>query len=118
MTAPQCVGGAFGGLDPLVREYWYVHINEGLPIWHQRWRNALVLMAMSACGIVDLLSVQSKAAPGAVKDIRIAGFFLIYVVVAVVSCIPDGGGCRRFLIPLIAVWITSCSSNIASRKSQ
>ena len=31
--APQCLGDAFGGLDPLVRKYWYVRVYEGLPLW-------------------------------------------------------------------------------------
>lgn len=105
LIAPKCAGGAFGGLDPLVREYWYVHINEGLPVWHQSWRNALVLMAMSACGIAALLSVQSKAAPGAIKDIRIAGFFLIYAALLSLLVFRTVAVAAAFSIPLIAVWI-------------
>jgi hypothetical protein len=33
LIAPQCVGDAFGALDPLVRKYWYVRVYEGLPLW-------------------------------------------------------------------------------------
>ena len=33
LTAPQCMGDAFGTLDPLVREYWFDRTAEGLPIW-------------------------------------------------------------------------------------
>ncbi len=105
LIAPECAGGAFGGLDPLVREYWYVHINEGLPIWHQSWRNALVLMAMSACGVVALLSVQAKAAAGALKDIRVAGFFLIYAALLSLLVFRTVAVAAAFAIPLIAVWI-------------
>lgn len=31
--APQCAGDAFAGLDPLVREYWFDRVAEGLPLW-------------------------------------------------------------------------------------
>ncbi|MEL6706917.1 MAG: hypothetical protein AAFP79_01445 [Pseudomonadota bacterium] len=34
--APQCAtGGGFSDLDPLVHDYWYINIMEGLPVWHQ-----------------------------------------------------------------------------------
>lgn len=105
LIAPVCAGGAFGGLDPLVREYWYVHINEGLPIWHQSGRNALVLMALSACGIAALLSVQSKAAPGTIKDIRVAGFFLVYAALLSLLVFRTVAVAAAFAIPVIAVWI-------------
>jgi hypothetical protein len=33
LIAPQCSGDAFASLDPLVREYWYDRVPEGLPVW-------------------------------------------------------------------------------------
>jgi hypothetical protein len=103
--APQCGGGAFGDLDPLVRQYWYVHINEGLPIWHQSWRNALVLMAMSACGIFALFSVQSRSTVMANRDIRVSGFFLIYSAMLSLLVFRTITVAAAFAIPLIAIWI-------------
>ena len=35
MVAPSCAAGPFTALDPLVYDFWYVRIMEGLPIWHQ-----------------------------------------------------------------------------------
>jgi hypothetical protein len=35
VAAPQCAGGGFSGLDPLVKYYWYDNVVEGLPIWRQ-----------------------------------------------------------------------------------
>ena len=32
-TAPQCLAGPFGNLDPLVREFWYENVAEGRPAW-------------------------------------------------------------------------------------
>ena len=42
--APQCMGGAFNTLDPLVREYWLVNVLEGLPIWYQKWKTMVGLL--------------------------------------------------------------------------
>lgn len=36
-AAPQCVGSAFGEMDPLVRDYWLVNVGEGMPVWRQSW---------------------------------------------------------------------------------
>lgn len=32
-SAPQCLSGPFGQLDPLVREFWYENVAEGQPAW-------------------------------------------------------------------------------------
>lgn len=105
LIAPQCAGGAFGGLDPLVRDYWYVHISEGLPIWHQSWRNIMVMTAMSLCGIVALVSVQSGRIAGANKDIRVAGFFVIYASLLSLLVFRTVAVAAAFSVPLIAIWI-------------
>lgn len=33
--APQSLQDTFTNLDPLVQEYWYSRVNEGLPVWDQ-----------------------------------------------------------------------------------
>ena len=33
-VAPECRGGAFVMLDPLVKRYWYDSVAEGMPFWH------------------------------------------------------------------------------------
>lgn len=33
LSIPQCRGGAFSMLDPLVYKLWYAHVTEGLPVW-------------------------------------------------------------------------------------
>ena len=45
-AAPQCTTGPFSMLDPLVREYWYVNVVEGQPLW--RGSFAVVAPAMLA----------------------------------------------------------------------
>ena len=105
LIAPQCAGGAFAGLDPLVREYWYVHINEGLPIWRQDWSNILVMAAMLFCGIAAMVAVQGSRMPGANKDIRVAGFFLLYAALLSLLVFRAVSVAAAFSVPLIAIWI-------------
>lgn len=53
--APQCMGGAFNTMDPVVRDYWLVHILEGLPIWYQNGKTMVSLLGGSI--IVGLASL-------------------------------------------------------------
>ncbi|GAA0478919.1 hypothetical protein GCM10009096_21100 [Parasphingorhabdus litoris] len=58
-TAPQCVGSAFGQLDPLVRDYWLVNVREGMPIWTQPWKEIITLFGGSIIvGLVSLAYIQ------------------------------------------------------------
>lgn len=43
-AAPQCAGGAFVELDPVVRHYWYDGVAEGLPVWRQPLAEALQIV--------------------------------------------------------------------------
>ncbi|MEL6877886.1 MAG: hypothetical protein AAGL68_07290 [Pseudomonadota bacterium] len=40
-SVPQCAGGGFSALDPLVEQYWYQSVSEGLPVWQQNPKVAL-----------------------------------------------------------------------------
>ncbi|MGX7951047.1 hypothetical protein ACWPM1_00635 [Tsuneonella sp. HG249] len=39
--APACSAGAFAALDPLVDQFWYQAVGEGLPVWQQPLDTAL-----------------------------------------------------------------------------
>lgn len=52
--APHCLAPPFADLHPLVRDYWYVNIAEGQPVWRRpasEWLPGLVpmLAALAAC---------------------------------------------------------------------
>ena len=34
-ASPACLTTPFGSLDPLVRDYWYLNVSEGRPVWEQ-----------------------------------------------------------------------------------
>jgi hypothetical protein len=103
--APQCGGGAFAGLDPLVREYWYAHINEGLPVWHQGFKSAAGLLAAPMCGILALAILWKSAKGEARTDLRIAGFFLIYALLLALLVFRTVSVTSAFAVPVVATLI-------------
>ncbi len=34
-ASPACLQSPFAALDPLVRDYWYINVKEGRPVWEQ-----------------------------------------------------------------------------------
>lgn len=49
--APQCAGGAFAQLDPLVARFWYDSVGEGLPVWRQELALALQIVVPPLVGL-------------------------------------------------------------------
>jgi hypothetical protein len=76
--APQCAQGAFGDLDPVVRDYWYAKINEGLPAWHQDVPTAITLLAPLGVALAALWTAWRFAADEHRRALGQLGFFLIY----------------------------------------
>jgi hypothetical protein len=61
--APQCASDAFSQLDPLVREYWFNRVPEGLPLWSVQLKFAIQQIAGSVGGAIGLtyLLLRSNA---------------------------------------------------------
>lgn len=55
VAGPACIDGPFGNLSPLVREYWYEGISEGMPIWKQSVTIAVSFAVPSIVGLGCLL---------------------------------------------------------------
>lgn len=61
-AAPQCAtGGGFAELDPLVREHWYVHILEGMPVWMQKLEVALQYAIVPFIGLYATIALASRS---------------------------------------------------------
>lgn len=91
LRAPECLTGAFSTLDPLVREYWYVYVQEGMPIWHQSPGTAAILLAGPVVGFGSSLYLAHKAI-GQDRDrlitlsfFTLCGFILSLLVLRTVS---------------------------------
>lgn len=63
-AAPQCRGGAFVALDPMIRKYWYENIAEGMPFWHSPLPAAIELVGVPLVGLfcIVLLWRDAKSA--------------------------------------------------------
>ncbi len=105
LIAPQCSRGAFGTLDPLVRDYWYMYINEGLPMWHQDWQIITFVMAPPLCGLLALRYLNSDNRQEEKGDRLTAAYFLIYALIISLLVFRTVTVATVFAIPLIAVWI-------------
>ncbi|NJM50037.1 MAG: hypothetical protein HC843_03435 [Sphingomonadales bacterium] len=107
LLAPQCKAGAFGNLDPLVRDYWYVHVNEGLPVWHQKLPGAIGLLAAPICGLIAMLFILREAVGAKRAGLRMAGFFMIYSVLLSVLVFRAVSVASAFAVPAAAIFIVS-----------
>ncbi|QTD54492.1 hypothetical protein [Parasphingorhabdus cellanae] len=68
-SAPQCVGSAFGQLDPMVRDYWLVNVREGMPIWTQPWKEIVTLFGGSiVVGLGSLAYIQWRGSDGVDRE--------------------------------------------------
>ncbi len=105
LLAPQCAGGAFGTMDPLVREYWYVKVTEGLPVWHQPWRVAVNLGAGLLCGVVSWIMLRGRLKREERRKLDSIGFFVFYGLLLSVLVIRTISVAAAYAIPVTAVLV-------------
>lgn len=67
--APQCRGGTFVMLDPLVLRFWYVSIAEGMPFWHTRPNLAGSILIGPMVGIYAIFRLWRETPAGSARDI-------------------------------------------------
>jgi len=62
LAAPACLAPPFAGLDPLVRDHWYLRVTEGLPIWERDLQEALpaAFQALLALAIAVRLALHGE----------------------------------------------------------
>jgi len=86
LLAPVCLGGTFADMDPVVHEYWYLNVREGLPAWNQAWRLSLMQYGGVIIGGLVALLVLLRGRFGAIG----AGYrtqFMILAYAFLWSCI-------------------------------
>jgi hypothetical protein len=103
--APRCVGGAFGTMDPLVREYWYSKVNEGLPVWYQSWRTSANLGAGLLCGAISWFVLRAKLKGNELRKLDAIGFFLFYGLLLSIVIIRTISVATAFAIPVAAALV-------------
>ncbi|KUO52828.1 MAG: hypothetical protein APF78_00010 [Sphingomonadales bacterium BRH_c3] len=60
-SAPQCLAPPFAGLDPLVRDYWYLNVSEGRPLWNRSVSDIIpaLVQPLFALGVTLYLAGRS-----------------------------------------------------------
>jgi len=62
LWAPQCAsGGGFATLDPLVHEFWYLGVAEGLPLWAQPVDTMLQITIPPLIGLLTTLRLARSS---------------------------------------------------------
>ena len=61
-AAPQCVGGGFAEIDPVVGEFWYRNAGEGMPVWQQSPGLALQIILPPLIGLLAALKLAGQSA--------------------------------------------------------
>lgn len=87
-AAPECRGGAFVMLDPLVRRYWYASVAEGMPFWHAPTPMAAAILVGPLVGLYGAFRMWRETDHGPARMLwldqmlMLAGTWLIGVMVA------------------------------------
>ncbi|GEN99430.1 hypothetical protein NSE01_12630 [Novosphingobium sediminis] len=87
-VAPECRGGAFVMLDPLVKRYWYDSVAEGMPFWHTAAPMAAAIAAGPLVGLYGVYRLWREAGDARTRllwldhMLLLAGAWLIGLAVA------------------------------------
>ena len=79
-ASPACLASPFAGLDPLVRDLWYLRVTEGLPLWHRPLAEALP--AAIQCGAALIIACYG-AVRGEAEARRWWGEYALILAVAI-----------------------------------
>ena len=55
-VAPSCLGSPFGHMDPVVRNFWYNSVEEGLPLWRQDSIAGASMIGFPLVGLIGTLT--------------------------------------------------------------
>lgn len=101
--APQCTGGAFAQLDPLVRDYWYVNISEGQPIWTQSLQASVMVVTLPLIAIIALMIFSRKYPRNIRSRFYLLGFFIVYSTILSLLVFRTVTVANAYSVTLIAI---------------
>lgn len=105
--APMCAKGAFSTMDPVVRDYWYVRVNEGMPVWHQKWGIALSLLGVPIAGAATLLFLGRSVESDKKADYASLSILLVYAALLAVLVFRTISVATLIAVPLLAIGIAT-----------
>ncbi len=107
---PACLAGPFGALEPLVRDYWYLNVLEGRPVWRQAAPAVALLIAPSLAGLALCWRIWRRAAPGPAKArwevmlIALAASCLLSLLVARTTAVTHVYALPALAVTGVALW--------------
>lgn len=78
LAAPQCRGGGFAELDPLVLRFWLPSVAEGMPFWHARPHLAAVIVAGPLIGLIGAWRLWREAEPAEQRPVWGDHLFVLF----------------------------------------
>lgn len=103
--APLCAKGAFSTMDPVVRDYWYVRVNEGMPVWHQKWAIALSLLGVPVAGVLSLLFLGRSVEADRKAAFASLAILLLYSALLALLVFRTISAATLIAVPLVSVGI-------------
>lgn len=105
--APVCAKGAFSTMDPVVRDYWYVRVNEGMPVWHQNGVTAFSLLGVPFAGAIALLFLGRSIDTTKKADFANLALLLVYSALLATLVFRTISVANLIAVPLVAIAIGS-----------
>ncbi len=109
-TAPTCLAGPFGTLEPMVRDYWYVNVLEGRPLWRQEAAQAALLLAPSLAALALTATIWRRTAPGPARArwatllIVLSASVLLSLLVARTTAVTHVYALPAFAVTGVTLW--------------
>jgi hypothetical protein len=115
--APMCTKGAFATMDPVVRDYWYIRVSEGMPIWHQKWGIALSLLGVPLVALASFAVLYRKAASDRRADMAKVAVLLVYAFILAMLVFRTISTATLFAVPVVAIGIAALYTNYRQAKA-
>ncbi len=97
LWAPQCLGGPFATMSPLVHRFWYLSIREGLPLWNAPLHDTLLWIPFPAIGMLGALFAWRRAGDTAERRLQLDYLALMIAATAVTFTIERAGAFANIL---------------------
>jgi hypothetical protein len=105
MINAQCLADPFSALPPIVHQYWYSRVLEGLPIWKQSALMAGMVLGQPLVGLVGAFLGIYRSSGGARKAWIAYSVYLLAATVASILVLRAGGTASLIALPGTAILI-------------
>ena len=120
LIAPECTRGPFAQLEPLVRDYWYANVTEGLPITHQGLAQGIQTMLPPLFGLWAAIRLH-RSAQDWLRQFWFEYALLLGGALLITAAVARFGGVAGAIatVPLgwqVRVWMRQIATSEAQRK--